>query len=97
MKTTLNLEDKLLVRAKAAAARESISLTRMIEEGLVLRLRQRRMRRTRLPELPLSSCRGGLLPGIDPRSNRSMFDAADGFAPPAPRAKRASAANRTAE
>src|SRR5690606_15503214 len=39
MKTTLDIRDDLLARAKAQAPKERISLTRMIEEGLALRLR----------------------------------------------------------
>ena len=39
MKTTLNLNDQLLADAKALAAQQRTSLTRLIEEGLQLRLR----------------------------------------------------------
>jgi predicted nucleic acid-binding protein len=44
MKATLDLDDELLVRAKALAAREGRSLTGLIEDGLRLRLRVRRQR-----------------------------------------------------
>jgi hypothetical protein len=78
MKTTLDLEDKLLARAKARAAQEQTTLTRLIEEGLVLRLRcERAVRATALNALPISSRRGGLRPGIDAIRNQSMQDAAD--------------------
>ena len=40
MRTTLNLNHDLLAQAKAHAAPEQLSLTRLIEEGLALRLRQ---------------------------------------------------------
>jgi Family of unknown function (DUF6364) len=39
MKTTLDINDTWLARAKALAARQRTSLTRLIEEGLQLRLR----------------------------------------------------------
>lgn len=79
MKTTLDLRDDLLARAKALAAKERITLTRMIEEGLLLRLRRRRApRRTAAKALPVSKKRGGLCAGIDGTSNRSLLDAADG-------------------
>ena len=39
MKTTLDLNDQLLADAKALAAQQRTSLTRLIEEGLQLRLR----------------------------------------------------------
>ena len=35
MRTTLDINDKLLAKAKAVAAQEQTSLTRLIEEGLV--------------------------------------------------------------
>jgi hypothetical protein len=77
MKTTLDLRDDLLARAKAIAAKEGTSLTRMIEESLTLRLRRQRAVRGKLKELPVSPRAGGLRPGIDSSSNRSLFDAAD--------------------
>jgi hypothetical protein len=78
MKTTLDLKDDLLARAKAAAAKERTTLTRMVEEGLALRLRRRPAAAAReLPPLPLSARRGGLCEGIDGSSNRSLLDAAD--------------------
>lgn len=78
MKTTLNLRDDLLLKAKQQAAKENISLTRMIEEGLTLRLRRDRNRRREFRPLPLSRRQGGLRKGVDGRSNKSLFDAADG-------------------
>lgn len=77
MKTTLDLRDDLLSKAKQQAAKERISLTRMIEEGLALRLGSSRDHRRRLDPLPLSRREGGLRKGIDGRSNKSLFDAAD--------------------
>lgn len=77
MKTTLDLRDDLLAKAKEQAARERISLTRMIEEGLTLRLREESQAHKKLQRLPLSRRKGGLRKGIDGRSNRSLFDAAD--------------------
>jgi hypothetical protein len=79
MKTTLNLRDDLVILAKASAARESTTLTKMIEEGLTLRLRRTAVTARRpLPDLPVSKCRGGMRLGIDGTSNQSLFDAADG-------------------
>lgn len=79
MKTTLDLRDDLIVQAKALAARERITLTRMVEEGLALRLRRRRTRPTLhvARELPVSPRRGGFRAGVDGTSNQSLFDAAD--------------------
>lgn len=79
MKTTLDIQDDLLAKAKAQAAHERRSLTALIEDGLRLRLRkpQRGPAASKAPSLPIHRGKGGLLPGIDPTSNRSLFDAAD--------------------
>jgi hypothetical protein len=80
MKTTLNIDDELLVRAKALAARERSSVTALIEEGLRLRLRGRvaALRRGKEPTLAIYRGKGGLAKGVNSLSNRSLFDAADG-------------------
>ena len=81
MKTTLNIHDALLIEAKALAARQRSTLTRLIEEGLRMRLKceQQPATKTRqpMPVFPVLKGEGGLMPGIDGTSNRSMFDAAD--------------------
>jgi hypothetical protein len=78
MKTTLDLDDHLLAEAKALAAHQRTSLTRLIEEGLHLRLRgARSTARLSKAQLPLLRGRGGLAAGIDPLSNKAMLDALD--------------------
>ena len=76
MKTTLDLSDQLLADAKALAAQERTSLTRLIEEGLQLRLRAKadsaKRRRVRLP---VFKGRGGLVAGVNPLSNKAMLEA----------------------
>jgi hypothetical protein len=77
MKTTLDIDDELLIKAKAVSARERKSLTALIEEGLRLRLRGRRsLLSGRSQPLPVYRGKSGLAKGIDPTSNRSMLDAA---------------------
>lgn len=79
MKTTLDIDDRLLTEAKTVAARERKTLTSLIEEGLTLRLRtaSRPATRRQRVELPVFRGQGGLAAGIDPKSNASLFDAAD--------------------
>jgi hypothetical protein len=78
MKTTLDIDDELLVKAKAASARERKSLTALIEEGLRLRLRRTGPTKLRRPRvLAIHGGKGGLVQGVDPLSNRSLLDAAD--------------------
>ena len=74
MKTTLNLDDDLLACAKALAAIERNSLTRLIEEGLSLRLRKADLeRRGAQPGMPVLVGGAGLRAGIDPSSNSSLL------------------------
>jgi hypothetical protein len=78
MKTTLDINDELLAKAKALSGRERVSLTRLIEEGLRLRLRVRTQpKKAHLPEIPVYRGQGGLRAGINPCSNRALLDAAD--------------------
>jgi hypothetical protein len=78
MKTTLNLNDQLLADAKALAAQQRTSLTRLIEEGLQLRLRANASsaKRTRV-RLPVFKGCGGLVKGVDPLSNKALLEALD--------------------
>ncbi len=79
MKTTLDLNDTLIVNAKALAAQQRTTLTRVVEEGLRMRLASSRASKRAAPfQLPVMRGKGGLMPGIDPCSNSSMLDAADG-------------------
>jgi hypothetical protein len=82
MKTTLNLHDALLQEAKALAARQRLSLTRLIEEGLRLRLRaeaapQDAKRRPMPVFKPKSNKTSGLAKGLSGLSTREMLDALD--------------------
>lgn len=78
MKTTLNINDSLLAIAKALAARQQTTLTRLIEEGLQLRLRSSRAApKVGKRKIPVFKGRGGLVVGLNPLSNKAMLDAAD--------------------
>jgi hypothetical protein len=78
MKTTLDLNDQLLADAKALAAQQRTSLTRVIEEGLQLRLRAKAVASgTRAKvRLPAFKGRGGLVAGVNPLSNKALLEAA---------------------
>ena len=85
MKTTLDLNDALLANAKSLAARQRSSLTRLIEEGLELRLRAgtaaNGAKKGRVPSLPVYAVKGkgksGLVAGLNPLSNKAMLEAVD--------------------
>lgn len=76
MKTTLDLNDALLTEAKSLAAQQHTSLTRLIEEGLQLRLRAQRAP-ARTVKLPVFRGKGGLAPGLNGLSNKALLDAAE--------------------
>ena len=76
MKTTLDLNDQLIADAKALAAQQRTSLTRLIEEGLQLRLRAQSVGRARgRVRLPVFNGRSGLVAGVNPCSNKALLDA----------------------
>ena len=75
MKTTLDINDQLLAHAKALAAQQRTSLTRLIEEGLQIRLRAQAVPRRAKLSLPVFKGRGGLRAGVDPLSNKSLLAA----------------------
>lgn len=78
MKTTLNLNDQLVADAKALAAQQRTSLTRLIEEGLQMRLRANAGSAKRVPvRLPVFKGHGGLVKGVDPLSNKALLGALD--------------------
>lgn len=73
MKTTLNLNDALLTQAKTVAAQQRTSLTRLIEEGLRLRLKAA----SSAPSiLPVYHGKGGLAAGLTGLSDKAMLEAA---------------------
>jgi hypothetical protein len=75
MKTTLDINDQLLASAKTLAAQQRTSLTRLIEEGLQMRLRAQAAPRRGKPRLPVFKGRGGLVAGVDPLSNKALLAA----------------------
>jgi len=76
MKTTLDINDRLLADAKVLAVQQRTSLTRLIEEGLQLRLRHAaRPNRTKTRRIPVIKGRGGLVAGVNPVSNKALLGA----------------------
>lgn len=68
MRTTVRLSAELLERAKRKAAADGKTLTSLIEEGLrsVIAEKPAGSVQSRRVKLPVSTAKGGLLPGIDP-------------------------------
>ena len=79
MRTTLDIDDGLLSKAKSLAAKEHTSLTSMIEQGLALRLRPRKSTaKQKRYALPVYAGKGGLHATVrDAASHSALLDAAD--------------------
>lgn len=73
MRTTIRLEDSLLEQAKREAARRGVTLTSLIERGLRLVLTEPVKKRRRVV-LPVSSAKGGVLPGVDLNNSAALLD-----------------------
>ncbi|MBI5834214.1 MAG: DUF2191 domain-containing protein [Armatimonadetes bacterium] len=75
MRTTLDLNSELVAQAKATAVRERTTLTRLVEEGLALRLRPT-SGTGQVVALPVFDGGSGLLPAVeDALTNRALWDA----------------------
>lgn len=77
MRTTVRLDDDLLRRAEALAARTGRALTAVIEDGLREGLARPR-RRQRRPPVILPTLKGkGLRPGVDLDGTADLLDVLD--------------------
>lgn len=80
MRTTLDIDDALLMQAKLLAAAKHTSLTRLIEEGLSLRLQAAQSATPGKARcaLPVYAGQGGLQAAIrNTLSQRALLDAID--------------------
>jgi hypothetical protein len=78
MRTTVRLDDDLLERAKREAARRGETLTALIDKGLRLTLSTPPRNKSRRLRLPVSSARGGALPGVDLNDTAALIDIMEG-------------------
>ena len=77
-RTTVRLPKDLLTRAKRKALAERRTLTSLIEEGLRLVVHQkRRLPRIDRGPLPLSTAKGGPLPGVDISDSAALQEMED--------------------
>ena len=78
MKITLDINEFLLANAKALAAQQQTNLTRLIEEGLQLRLQFSHITtKVTKRKIPVFKGRGGMVAGLNPCSNKMIRNAAD--------------------
>ena len=73
MRTTIRLDDGLLVDAKAHAARTGRTLTALIEDAL-REVMARAAAKGKRPEIPSFRGSGGLQPGVDLDDSAALLD-----------------------
>ena len=74
MKTTLNLNDLLLTRARRRAARAGVTLTRFVEDALRHKLADDDRPAPRF-KLELKTVRGHSPPAVDVSDREELYDA----------------------
>ena len=75
MRTTLNLDDQLLISAKHRALEENVSLARVIENSLRESLAKPRAKRETIRLITASG--SGVKPGVDLDNGRSLLEIMD--------------------
>jgi hypothetical protein len=65
------------IQRSGVTTQQRTSLTRLIEEGLQLRLRSQTAPQRRKLRLPVFKGHGGLAAGVNPQSNKEMLEALD--------------------
>ena len=76
-RTTVRLPDDLVRRAKRKAAADGTTLTALIEEGLRRVLKESSPTRAKRTMPPVSTARGGLMPGIDLNDSAALREMDD--------------------
>lgn len=76
MRTTVSIDDRLLEEAKAQAVRRGQTLGQYVEDALRIGL-SRGDETGSAPSIPVFTRGTGMRAGIDPNSNRALYDALD--------------------
>jgi hypothetical protein len=82
MRTTINLPDELILRAKKAALEADTTLTEIIENALREALAKPRRRAKRKEFKLITYGKGGLRPGVDLDDTSALLDIMDGLDDP---------------
>ena len=82
MRTTINLPDDLILRAKQAALESDTTLTEIIANALREALSKRGSKKPRRDFKIVASGRGGVFPGVDLSNTSSLLDLMDGIDDP---------------
>ena len=76
MKTTLNLNDRVLRHAKERAARDGITLTRFVENAMRAKL-MATQRKGPAFKLKISTVKGKRPPNVDVSDREALYDVLD--------------------
>lgn len=76
MKTTLNLNDQILLQAKGRAVQEGVTLTKFVEDALREKLLTER-RGNRAFKLRLRTVRGDRPPNVDISDREALYEVID--------------------
>jgi hypothetical protein len=79
MRTTINLPDDLMLRAKKAALEADTTLTEFIADALRVSLAERRQKKRERALKINPSGKGGVLPGVDLDDTSGLLDIMDGL------------------
>lgn len=79
MRTTININDELLLAAKKQAAKTNRTLTSVIEDALRLALLKKSPQAPRRKVCIPTSGSGGLLPGVNLDDTSAVLDRMDGI------------------
>jgi hypothetical protein len=77
MRTTLDIDDAVLMKAKKLAAEEGKSLTRIVEEALHARVAPKRRESKRF-RLRMLTKQGKLVPGTDLADRDALYERMEG-------------------
>jgi len=83
MRTTIRLDDALLVEIKQIAARSDKTLTSVIEDALREMLARQRRTEKRRPVKLMTVSGGGLQPGVDLDDSAALLSLMEEFSDPA--------------
>jgi hypothetical protein len=79
MRTTINLPDELILRAKKAASERDTTLTEIIADALREALSKKPHKNGRRDFKVIASGSGGLYPGVDLDDTSALLDIMDGL------------------
>ena len=82
MRTTINLPDELILRAKKAALEADTTLTEIIGDALREALATRQRKTPKKAFKIITSGRGGVFPGVDLDDTSALLDLMDGINDP---------------